>query len=924
MAVISGSIQKEIRFSVVMYGGISLAIYINGVSQELFHMVRATARKSYPTSGKPHSSEYLVEEDCLSGTEKVYRKIGEVLRASFVVDILSGSSAGGINAVFLAKAFANQQDFTISKDLWLLEGDINKLINDGKSFIDTNLLTKKMKSNSLLNSHRMYYKLLESLDKMEGEDRDSKFESAYVGELDLFITATDLRGLPLPLPISSLDVLENQYRASFRFHYSTEDAGGENSNHFLKKENPFLAFVARCTSSFPVAFEPMCLEDTKQVIECDQFKDSYQYAPENWSKFFGGYDLKVFVSQPFVDGGSLDNKPFSYAVDTLSKRGADLPVDRKMIYIEPAPEHVQMIDVEQPINKPDTFDNVFMSGVALPRQETIREDLKVIAERNQKISQINRILQKLTRVTKQVLRESKTYWQKGGSKWYDEYLEYSIESFGVSYAVYHQLRVANILKELTEALRRNLGLEENSREYKRLVDLIENEWHPEYYTSIRDGRRASENKLLFRLDISYRIRRLQFLQLTINRLQEYACAVLENSPLPDTVSDYFSMATTTPDFTDPQQEQAFREELQAIKGGLNDAFITLRSAGRTLRKRNLSAEDEAILELPAGYTQKLEQIREKLKTENRNGLEAGALIEEITQLMNSDNPTKRGYLRGKLSEANSLCESVLPDLQQSHGVVSFSLQSEQSEQDQARLSAREIITYLYRHYEYYDMLTYPLLNSTPLGEAGKVDVSRISPQDATSIIDERVGKVRKLVGTQFYNFGAFFDLKWRENDLLWGRLDGAECLIKAVMPDDSPERARLILEAHDAILAEDLLPALEKTLGSAEVPEPGIVDGESSLVQAFRAREISRNLSRKRVLSLALRSSPIVIQLLDEMKNRPQLRNPLTVLVALFATAFLAWHGFRSLVKKGQNLLSGLFRFSVKEARGPKKPTYSR
>ena len=32
--------SNEVRFAVVMYGGVSLAIYINGVAQELFRLVR--------------------------------------------------------------------------------------------------------------------------------------------------------------------------------------------------------------------------------------------------------------------------------------------------------------------------------------------------------------------------------------------------------------------------------------------------------------------------------------------------------------------------------------------------------------------------------------------------------------------------------------------------------------------------------------------------------------------------------------------------------------------------------------------------------------------------------------------------------------------------------------------------------------------
>jgi len=33
-------VEREVRFAVVMYGGVSLAIYINGVAQELLDMVR--------------------------------------------------------------------------------------------------------------------------------------------------------------------------------------------------------------------------------------------------------------------------------------------------------------------------------------------------------------------------------------------------------------------------------------------------------------------------------------------------------------------------------------------------------------------------------------------------------------------------------------------------------------------------------------------------------------------------------------------------------------------------------------------------------------------------------------------------------------------------------------------------------------------
>ena len=42
--------------------------------------------------------------------------------ATFVIDVLTGSSAGGINSVFLAKALANDQELAGLTDLWLDQG----------------------------------------------------------------------------------------------------------------------------------------------------------------------------------------------------------------------------------------------------------------------------------------------------------------------------------------------------------------------------------------------------------------------------------------------------------------------------------------------------------------------------------------------------------------------------------------------------------------------------------------------------------------------------------------------------------------------------------------------------------------------------------------------------------------------------------
>src|SRR5207302_3100763 len=62
---------------------------------------------------------------------------------------------------------------------------------------------------------------------------------------------------------------------------------------FIKFNDPFRAFAARCTSSFPFAFEAMCLDDVRHVLaRYPAYKDTEQLLDEaGWDKFFSEYLL---------------------------------------------------------------------------------------------------------------------------------------------------------------------------------------------------------------------------------------------------------------------------------------------------------------------------------------------------------------------------------------------------------------------------------------------------------------------------------------------------------------------------------------------------------------------------------------------------------------------------------------------------------
>src|SRR5690606_7663375 len=104
----------------------------------------------------------------------------------------------------------------------------------------------------------------------------------------------------------------------------------------------------------------------------------------------------------------------------------------------------------------------------------------------------------------------------------------------------------------------------------------------------------------------------------------------------------------------------------------------------------------------------------------------------------------------------------------------------------------------------YDLVQFPVLDTSGIGEElAPVQIHRIGTTDADFALSAKEG-VGKLYGARFATFGAFFDRRWRESDVLWGRLDGADRLISTLLPPDTDPAVReaLLTEAYQAILAD--------------------------------------------------------------------------------------------------------------------------
>lgn len=828
--------EREIRFAVVIYGGVSLAIYINGVVQEMLHMVRSTSP--------------LVAQ--LEGSEKVYRKLACLVgdpqstplkvpstepgkaglrprelasrgreeppepRSRFIVDILSGTSAGGINAIFLAKALAYGLPLDSLAEMWILDADMQYLLNDRKSNLPSFLMEEPPQA--LLNSRWMYMKLLAALQAMN----NSKGVGALVGDLDLFSTTTDLSGLPIQMALTDKSVEELRYKNFFHFRRRgvpddcrTTESEKPDPDHFKQEMDPFLAFAARCTSSFPFAFEPMLLQDILDIVESPNFREDYMLdadgtlpnlpkfgskfarvkGAEDWEQFCTTYpdeqaaknDWQVpFAQRGFADGGYLDNKPFSYAIDTIMRRHATVPVNRKLVYIEPAPE--SLMANEKPdkgtrkngSDRANAFENVVDALVTLPRYETIRQDLERVIEWNNNIARLRRVIDDVNRYI--------MGFDETRSK--EEFVRDWRES--ASYRTYFRLRLSSGADQLAMRISMALRYEPQSAQ-SEAVRAVVGQWREESFFS--DGDRE---RFLLLFDFDYVARMIRFLRNNLQVGKSSGWALPELSRI---TGEFRREADRIPKLSlagIPSAYEAWKQYLKFIvdplfaasfneKFGISSLELSASDTGRDARVRRLFSAFQEKEHTKATHPVLLGQVPfQQLVVQLGEQIEGSYSSSDSGSANGTVSPPsvgeKVGTILGHLvAELNPLFAEI-----------------DRRKQEPPSLNAREL-------FEMQDSLVFPMIFGTTLGEFETVDIFRISPRDTAGIRNTHQGNedCKPLKGSQFAAFGGFLDQSWRYHDMLRGRLDGAERLITAVLPDADPETGRvrenLIREAQEAI-----------------------------------------------------------------------------------------------------------------------------
>jgi patatin-related protein len=851
------NVQQEVRFAIVLYGGVSLAIYINGVVQEIRNLVRAT-------SGEP------LQDGEAKGPIPVYQQLASILergkipsgelpalnladspiRTRFKVDIVSGTSAGGINGIFLAKSLANNESMTSLQDLWCNEGAIENLLNDKRSYTDTNL-NQPRETESLLNSRRMFLKLLNAFDTMDSTDRRAVSRDGTVSpladEIDLFATATDIEGIPVPIQLFDNVVFERRYRNAYHLRF----AGGDR-NDFQADNNPFLAFAARCTSSFPFAFEPMQLCGIDDILTHSSIYGGKKYClsgSTRWQKYYTNYLQGVlpgstpFPQRAFGDGGYLNNAPFSFAVDTLVQRQSELPIDRKLIYVEPSPDHPEEASVQQ--GPPNAIENSIDALVVIPGYQTIRNDLVRVLERNRAITKINKTLGEAEREIENRAKSRPEVEQGAQEIWFSD---------EISSRAYYRMRSSEITDLIAQMVARLRSIDEDSAYFLALRSLIR-AWRERVYavdpgttpaTVRKPGDQvrpaaAGLTNFLAEFDLPYRLRRLRFVARKLDGL--YGLNLEKENPAH---SD--AMTTLRFGLNDPNPGSELPEGLQEVRGQVGRQYRKLKQLLDALLKAPEPEDTDTPPRLGAGSPTHGRGYVGSTLPERSHILR---VLEQVLQIMGSDAPRDENHRPLYATEATIrkssepgdlevLCDLRARDLLESDDHLLETLEQlgdtlrERLKAVLDKVHAEIIASFqnsaggriarrLYLYFDLFDAVQFPMMFGTDVVASDTVEIIRIAPEDAERLMPDLHERRKKLKGLAVAHFGAFLDRDWRVSDLLWGRLDAAERLITALLPwaDSQQIRNQLIDQAHSAIFADFQIQSRLKEMATRQVVAQG-------------------------------------------------------------------------------------------------------
>ncbi len=419
--------EKELRIALVCFGGVSLAVYMHGITKEILKLVRASkALHGIPDRAARAGAVYPVGDEPAAArldTEQVYfellREIGRRVELRVIVDIVAGASAGGINGTMLARALAHDLPMEVLRDLWLDNADVAILLapdaragNLSKWFLrpflwgaaksgkfsmfqdlevrrKLSLLVRSRWFKPPLDGRVMAALMYDAVTSMERRQPSPSSLLPTGHSLDLFVTVTDYHGYYQLVQIHDPPLIhELDHHHVLRFAYRRHP-GGEVDSDFGLDNAPGLAFAARATSSFPGAFPPARVVEMDEVVakRLGTWPRRAEFLAKSFPKHLqAGVDPTV---ASFIDGSVLNNRPFQQAISAIHGRPAYREVDRRLVYIDPHPAGAV---AARRANVPGFFATLRGALSDIPSSQPVTDELGWVLDFNDRVRRLRAII----------------------------------------------------------------------------------------------------------------------------------------------------------------------------------------------------------------------------------------------------------------------------------------------------------------------------------------------------------------------------------------------------------------------------------------------------------------------------------------------------------------------------------------------------
>lgn len=733
---------QDVRFAVVMNGGVSLAIWMGGVTTELNRLTHRAKLKG-----------------------DIYGELLNIVKATARVDVITGTSAGGINGAFLALAETYGVGLKTLGELWAKKGAFLDLLRGPLEKDPPSLMRG---DDYFLVELRKAFEEILPRKNVEPVARDK-------APIDLTITGTLLSGEPVTFVDDfGTRLTELEHRA--RFTFRRDETTAENEDPFESSDIAArLALASRTTASFPGAFEPSFVPVGSTDTDVDH--------PDMSGNLTLGKDLKIESDRFLIDGGVLMNQPIAPAIEAIMQRPADRQVRRVLAYINPDPRpETRPGSAAKRTEMPGLAEVILASLITLPGSQSVREELQQIEDHNRRVRD-----RRLTRADlASVLVENSADLPRIAERLFQTYRKTRLRR-----------RVHSIASQIAEA---QPGVSSNPTRPGEAPPA----WSREEFVAAFE--RARFDYIPDSPPTTGEI-----------SLAKWGLGSIEG--IGAIVGQTFRLAMWLAPFEKGELRsklRARRAELHSYLRGINAArradrdFWRAEAATTLPEPPSISSErsqklatwaQEALDRWPAPHGSAGQTAEEALTAAEilaRSvigvAIDAASDLRQTVQVARSSKNAARARAQ-RAERADDLPPASAPDwldeTDRLEHLLDLILGTESSTNDPSTAMDDALRS----------LLAFEVCHSS-LGDPGmeveqEAELIQISGNTDTSFISRSLTAAEKLTGVELAHFAAFYKKSWRVNDWIWGRLDGATRLCEAVL---APSRLyQLELTAEEAL-----------------------------------------------------------------------------------------------------------------------------